>query len=941
MRSWRWLGLVLCAAVAAAQADKPVLRIEAGMHTASVRRISVDAAGRYLVSGSEDKTVRVWQLATGRLLRILRPPIGDDNEGMIFAVAISPDGRTVACGGRTGASKDRSIYLFDRESGRLTQRITGLPDQVSNLAYSQDRRFLAVALGSSGIRVYRTTDYGLAGEDRDYGGPSEGVDWSTRSPQRLVSSSFDGFVRLYAVGQDGSLRLLSKRQAPGGKLPYSVRFSPDGMRIAVCFATVANVNVLSAADLSLEFSPLTAGFNMDFYAVAWSVNGEFLYAGGRYHDQGYPVLRWAQGGHGASRQMVVADNTISDVAPLQNGGIAFGAGDPAVGVISADGGKLWLQGPPTADYRDNRSGFQVSSNGMSVGFAFEKDQSPAWFSLRDRSLKTGRIPADQRAVPPVTESLAVTDWEDKSHPKLNGKALPVNDYFHSLAIAPDKQSFLLGGRLLSRFDTAGTTQWTFRAPDDAWAVNISGDGKLAVAAFSDGTIRWYRYDDGKELLAFYPSPDRKRWVLWSPSGYYDASPGAEDLIGWHVNNGPDAAADFFPASRFRSTYYRPDVVGRILETRDEAEALRQAGEDAGRNRPQQSITQMLPPVISLLSPAEGSQFSGDSVTVRYSLRNPSGEPVTGVRALVDGRPLPAARRVTPVAGDVRDMEVTVPGKDCEITLIAENRFGASEPASVRLQWQGSTVFTIQPKLYILAVGISAYPAPYTLGFPAKDARDFVNALLPQKGRIYRDIESRILTDAQATREAVLDGLEWLERNTTQHDVAMVFLSGHGDNDARNGNYYFMPVNFDLDRLKSTAIAQSDILSTVQTLAGKALFFVDSCHSGNVLGGRARALPTDVNALVNELSSAENGAVVFAASSGRQVAIERDEWGNGAFTKAVVEGLNGKAAAGGSRITVNMLDLYISERVKELTDGQQTPTTAKPKTISDFPVAVAR
>jgi len=53
----------------------------------------------------------------------------------------------------------------------------------------------------------------------------------------------------------------------------------------------------------------------------------------------------------------------------------------------------------------------------------------------------------------------------------------------------------------------------------------------------------------------------------------------------------------------------------------------------------------------------------------------------------------------------------------------------------------------------------------------------------------------------------------------------------------------------------------------------------------------------------------------------------------------VEGFSGKAAYRGDKITLNMLDLYISERVKALTNGRQTPTTAKPNTISDFPIAV--
>jgi hypothetical protein len=82
------------------------------------------------------------------------------------------------------------------------------------------------------------------------------------------------------------------------------------------------------------------------------------------------------------------------------------------------------------------------------------------------------------------------------------------------------------------------------------------------------------------------------------------------------------------------------------------------------------------------------------------------------------------------------------------------------------------------------------------------------------------------------------------------------------------------------------------------------------------------------------------AVVFAASTGRQYSIEDDRWENGAFTEALIEGLSGKADYGNKgRITVNMLDLWLSERVKELTGGKQTPTTTKPQTVPDFPVAV--
>ena len=65
-------------------------------------------------------------------------------------------------------------------------------------------------------------------------------------------------------------------------------------------------------------------------------------------------------------------------------------------------------------------------------------------------------------------------------------------------------------------------------------------------------------------------------------------------------------------------------------------------------------------------------------------------------------------------------------------------------------------------------------------------------------------------------------------------------------------------------------------------------------------------------------------------------------GNGAFTKAVVEGLSGKADfSKNGKITHKGLDYYVSERVKELTKGQQSPVSISPSGVTDFPVALVR
>lgn len=136
-----------------------------------------------------------------------------------------------------------------------------------------------------------------------------------------------------------------------------------------------------------------------------------------------------------------------------------------------------------------------------------------------------------------------------------------------IAILPDQRGFVIGTDwFLTFFDKNNKQIWKIPTPASCWALNISGNGKVAVAGFGDGTIRWFRIEGGRELLSFFPHKDKKRWVLWTSKGYYNASAGGEDLIGWHINNGKDKSADFYPAGRFRHRFYRSDIIANIFPT---------------------------------------------------------------------------------------------------------------------------------------------------------------------------------------------------------------------------------------------------------------------------------------------------------------------------------------------------------------------------------------
>jgi len=113
MRGWQILFLLpICLHPLGAQ---PQLRLEPGFHSGTITSLAMDSAERFLVTAADDKTIRVWDLASIRQpnirqLRVLRLPAGDVDESRMYSAAITPDGSTIAAAG----PQLRSIYIFDR-----------------------------------------------------------------------------------------------------------------------------------------------------------------------------------------------------------------------------------------------------------------------------------------------------------------------------------------------------------------------------------------------------------------------------------------------------------------------------------------------------------------------------------------------------------------------------------------------------------------------------------------------------------------------------------------------------------------------------------------------------------------------------------------------------------------------------------------------------------
>ena len=296
----------------------------------------------------------------------------------------------------------------------------------------------------------------------------------------------------------------------------------------------------------------------DLSTVAWTADGSQLVAAGRasipINGMWKTIIRrFGPTGQRLGPDAVASDNTIMDLKSCGTG-VAFSTADPSFGLMSADGRVRTVQAPVTIDMRGKiAEAFTVSADGQTVRFGLGYARlRPVVFDLPAGKLSDA--PSVSAGLsPPDVGGLPVSDWENNLAPKFGGKAdRPRTFRDGPLGRGPPRPGGLRARHRILAARLRRGRPATLGASHPGLGFGREPQPRRhhrGCGPHHDGTIRWYRWSDGEELLALFIHVPTKRWVAWTPTGYYMASPGAEDLIGWHINRGWNQQADFFPASR--------------------------------------------------------------------------------------------------------------------------------------------------------------------------------------------------------------------------------------------------------------------------------------------------------------------------------------------------------------------------------------------------------
>ena len=184
-------------------------------HTSSVLSVAVAPDGRRALSGSWDRTLRVWNLETGQSLRVL-----EGHTGPVLAVAVTPDGRRAL-----SASDDKTLRVWDLDSGQTIRTLQGHTEMVSGVAVTADGRR---AVSASWDRTLQVWDLGTGQSLLTLQGHTEAVNGVAVTPdgRRAVSASYDQTLWLWDLESGQCLRAFEGHT----EAVTAVAVTPDGRR---------------------------------------------------------------------------------------------------------------------------------------------------------------------------------------------------------------------------------------------------------------------------------------------------------------------------------------------------------------------------------------------------------------------------------------------------------------------------------------------------------------------------------------------------------------------------------------------------------------------------------------------------------------------------------------------------------------------------------------
>ncbi|MCC5662649.1 ribosome assembly protein 4 [Nostoc sp. CHAB 5784] len=496
-------------------------------HSNEVWSIVYSLNGQQLASASRDKTIKIWDISSGQLLKTLT---GHSNA--VNSVTYSPNGQQLA-----SASRDKTIKIWDVSSGKLFKSLSGHSKEVNSVAYSRDGHQLASASEDKTIKIWDVSSGKLLKSLIDHNDAIVSVAYS-RDGHQLASASADKTIKIWDVT---SGQLLKSLIDPSSGV-FSVAYSSDEQQLA----SASDDNTIKIWDVSSKklLKTLT-GHSARVYSVAYSRDGQQLASA----SWDKTIKIWDVSSGKPPKSLTGHSKEVNSIAYSPNGQqLASASDDKTIKIWDVSSGQLFKT---FTGHSDRIISVAYSPNEQQLASASRDKTIKIWDISSGQLLKslTGHSdtvisvaysPNGQRLASASADN-TIKIWDVSSGQLL--KTLTGHSHWViSVAYSPNGQQLASASadNTIKIWDVSSGQILKSLNGHSNWAISVaySPNGQQLASASADKTIKIWDVSNGQLLKTFTGHSDAVRSVAYSRDGQQLASASRDKTIKiWDVNSG--------------------------------------------------------------------------------------------------------------------------------------------------------------------------------------------------------------------------------------------------------------------------------------------------------------------------------------------------------------------------------------------------------------------
>ena len=478
-----------------------------------------------------------------------------------------------------------------------------------------------------------------------------------------------------------------------------------------------------------------------------------------------------------------------------------------------------------------------------------------------------------------------------------------------------------------------------------------------LLSFTPGAHYMWEANTLKPLYTFY-TVDSTGYFTRTPDGYYMCTPGAARMLHYVTKE-----QDIITFDQLDIKYNRPDKVLEYIGNDDTTlirsyrrayeKRIKRLGIDTAAFNQSYKV-----PVAELANSAAISYLQKNN---RLQLRIKASDEdrvLDRLHVFINDVPFFGKKGI-----DLRQRKSKTLDTTISITLApGENSIAASVMNSNGMESyrKPKPVFyqpaaAVSEKLYFIGIGIDEFKEnEYNLKYSVKDIRNLASAFKTKYGN---RINIDTLFNQQVTATAISRLKEKLKQSN-ENDKVIVAYSGHGLL-SKDLDYYLSTYNVSFNKPEENGLPYEEFENLLDNIpARKKMMLIDACHSGEVdkeemlvMNKTADSLGLSKGIIIDQLQqqqhvslknsfelmqslfvnvSKSTGATIISAAAGNQFALERGDLKNGVFTYSILEAMTKYPA-----LKISELKKIVGDRVQELTNGLQKPTSRNENSSADW------